>query len=461
MAAVDEIVFHQILARHHVVDRLVGTPYHRLCGPHSRSALRLYGAAVVRHGVPPGWAEVLARIIDAGHLARGEQLSAIVDRAVRVVGLTAEVLLVDLAQRVLTPVRTESADDQIAVVGTVAGRSYQLGEILPGTDERGRRLLWVPMLDGADRVGVLRIGLDEAGSHIDDDPPTREWLWTLAGLVGHVVMAKMAHSDRLRRWRSYGPLSLPSELLWQLVPSRTFATERVVVSALLEPYDRVAGDAYDYNVEGDAIDLAVFDAVGHDVRAGVTSALAITAIRNARRAGDRDLASIAARADFFIATYPEPLRFATAVLARLDTATGVLHFLLAGHPAPLLVRHGKVVKELAVPPRPPLGVTLPDGPGPTVAVEHLEPGDRLLLYSDGITEARDVNGEFFGEQRLVELTEHASAAELSAPETLRRLGAAVLQHQNGHLQDDATLLLVDWSADGHLRMFPTLPSTTG
>jgi hypothetical protein len=416
---------------------------------------------MVCDGVPAAWAKVLAQIIDAGHLAPGEQLSTVVDDAVRTVGLTAEVLLVDLAQRVLTPVRTESADDQIAVVGTIAGRAYQLGEILAGTDERGRRLLWVPMLDGADRVGVLRIGLDEAGGQVDDDALAREWLWTLAGLAGHLVMSKMIHSDRLRRWRSNGPLSLPSELLWHLIPPRTFATERVVVSALLEPHDRVAGDAYDYNVEGDAIDLAVFDAVGHDVRAGVTSALAITAIRNARRAGDRDLAAIAARADLFIATYPEPLRFATAVLARLNTATGVLHFLLAGHPAPLLVRHGKVVKELAVPPRPPLGVTLPDGTAPTVGVEHLEPGDRLLLYSDGITEARDTDGEFFGQQRLVELTEHASAAELSAPETLRRLGAAVLHHQNGRLQDDATLLLVDWSADAHLRMFPTPPSTTG
>lgn len=89
-----------------------------------------------------------------------------------------------------------------------------------------------------------------------------------------------------------------------------------------------------------------------------------------------------------------------------------------------------------------------------IATEQLEPGDRLLLYSDGITEARDEHGRFFGEERLVELTERAAAARLSAPETVRRLAAAVLEHQNGRLQDDATLLLVEWSADSHTRLFP-------
>ncbi|GAA2884182.1 hypothetical protein GCM10010472_47840 [Pseudonocardia halophobica] len=90
--------------------------------------------------------------------------------------------------------------------------------------------------------------------------------------------------------------------------------------------------------------------------------------------------------------------------------------------------------------------------------EQLEPGDRLLFYSDEITEARDAQGAFFGEDRLIELAEHAAAAGLSAPETLRRLGMAVMEHQDGRLQDDATLLLVDWSTAAHLRMFPTLPT---
>lgn len=58
-------------------------------------------------------------------------------------------------------------------------------------------------------------------------------------------------------------------------------------------------------------------------------------------------------------------------------------------------------------------------------------------------------------RRLVDFTKRTSLAELSAPETLRRLAAAVLAHQGGQLQDDATLLMVDWSANGHRRMSPS------
>jgi hypothetical protein len=420
----------------------------------------LYGLSVSRSTGAAAWAGVLAHVIDISHLATGDQLSAMVDKAVAALGLGAEVMLVDLAQQKLTAVRTGSPMP-LRVDGTVAGRAYQLGEILPGTDEHGGRLLWVPLLDGTDRAGVLRIGLDEgtdrdSAGRVVDDAELRHWLWILAGLIGHILMTKIAYSDRLRRWRSNGPLSPAAELLWQLLPPRTFATERVVVSAILEPTRHVAGDAYDYNVDGDIVDIAVFDAAGHDLRASMTTALAITGIRNARRAGVQDVRTIAAQADTMILEQPGPRQFATAVLGRLDTTTGVLDYLLAGHPPPLLVRRGRVVKQLSVPPRPPLGVTGCGVPPAMAAREQLEPGDRLLLYSDGVTEARNSQGQFFGEQRLFELTEHAAAAALSCPETLRRLASAVLQHQGGHLQDDATLLLVDWSGEAHQRMFPTI-----
>jgi hypothetical protein len=402
---------------------------------------------------PEPWVDVLARVIDDAHRVTGDRLSTMLDDIVRDVGLTADLLLVDLAQQVLNPILPNTISP-VPVEGTIAGRAYQLGEILPATDGSGARLLWVPILDGTERIGVLRLGLAE---EVIDDPDLRARCWSLTGLMGHIVMTKIDYSDRLRGLRANTPLSAPSELLWQLLPPRTFASERVVVTALLEPHAQVAGDAYDYAADSTTLDMAVFDGVGHDMQACLSTALAMTAVRNARRAGETDLAVLASRASQLVTEHPGPLRFVTAVLARLDTQTGLLHYLLAGHPPPLLVRGGRVVKELAQPPRRPLGFPSMAATGdPVVAEEQLEPGDRLLLYSDGVVEARDAAGGFFGEQRLVDFTERASLAQLSAPETLRRLAAAVLDHQGGRLQDDATLLMIDWSANRHRRMSPEL-----
>jgi serine/threonine protein phosphatase PrpC len=82
----------------------------------------------------------------------------------------------------------------------------------------------------------------------------------------------------------------------------------------------------------------------------------------------------------------------------------------------------------------------------SVGEEFLEPGDWLTLYTDGITEARDDAGNFFGEDRLVDFLRREAAAGHAPPETVRRLVHAVMRHQNGVLQDDATVLLARWDA---------------
>ena len=399
---------------------------------------------------PLSWHRVIRRLITESHLVAGDGLSRMLDDALRPVGIRAEVLLVDMGQRTLTPIGREPSASQ-SVQGSLAGRAFQHGEHVAGTSAEGARVLWMPMLDGTERAGVIRLVL---GDDVVDDADLRRHCWTVSGLMGHVVMSKMVYSDHLRQLRAPQPLSVASEMLWQLVPPRTFATDRVVVSALLEPYDRVAGDAYDYAVDSGIVYLAVFDGVGHDLEAGFTTALAVSVIRNARRRGETDLSALADETDRHIAARGGSRRFVTAVLARLDTATGVLDYLVAGHPAPLLLRDGHMVRSLQAPPLLPLGVSTNPARRRPAAREQLEPGDRLLFYSDGIVEARDAEGTYFGERRLVDLTERNEQSGLTAPETLRRLAAAVLDHQAGELQDDATLLMLDWSTEGHRTMFP-------
>ncbi len=136
--------------------------------------------------------------------------------------------------------------------------------------------------------------------------------------------------------------------------------------------------------------------------------------------------------------------FVTGVLAELDVLSGRLRYVNAGHPAPHLLRGGKVVKSLAGGRRLPFGL----GTGVcTVAEEALQPGDWLAVHTDGVTEARDASGAWFGEERLVDLLTREVAGGQSPPETARRLMHAVLTHQEGLLQDDASVLLARWAPE--------------
>jgi serine phosphatase RsbU (regulator of sigma subunit) len=149
--------------------------------------------------------------------------------------------------------------------------------------------------------------------------------------------------------------------------------------------------------------------------------------------------------------------FTTGLLAELDTATGLLRWTSAGHLPPLLLRHGQLVKTLDLQPELPFGVGLtPLGgagsePEVRVGTEQLEPGDYLLLFTDGVVEARSPEGELFGVPRLTDLMVRNLAAGLSAPETMRRAVTALLDHQAGNLVDDATMLLAQWRP-AHPRM---------
>lgn len=397
-----------------------------------------------------GWFEVVAEIINGAHTVAPHELTELVDRAIKPVGLTAEIYLVDMAQQTLRPLRP-AAGKPLTVDATLAGRAYRLSEIAQVHGD-SVNLIWVPLLDGTTRLGVLRV---EISSAVEPDEELRERCWLLGGLLGHLIMTKFAYGDALHQAQRSRPLSVAAELVRHLLPPLTLATDRLVITAVLEPFHRIGGDAFDYAMDHTGAYLAIFDGVGHDLQAGLTTSVALAATRNARRNGDTDLVAIARQADRVIAEQRPGRRFVTAVLAHLDTGTGQLRYLLAGHPPPLLLRATKNVKTLDQALRTPLGVPPPEGGSMShVAEEQLEPGDRLLLYTDGVEQACDPTGQIFGLDRLVDLTEHSSAAGLPPPETLRRLSHAILQHQRGELRDDSTLMLVEWTASGVSRVLP-------
>jgi anti-anti-sigma factor len=390
---------------------------------------------------PPAvaWHDCIATLLHESRLSPPSSLVDVINESMRPVGAEVAVYLVDREQLALRalPRTGVAVPDPIPIDTTLVGRAFTTAQLVTPA-ANGADRLWLPLRNGTDRLGVMEVVLPD--SQAADEPPVREGAELLATVVGYLLASKILHGDTIRLTRRSQPMSAGGELLWRALPPLTCATRDVVLAAALEPCYDVGGDAFDYAIDHDQLRIAIFDAVGHGLAAALTSTLTLAATR-AARAARLDLTATAAAGDEAITGQFGDLRYTTAILAELDLATGVLRYLNAGHPPAVLVRDGKVVVTLDAVGRTPLG--LPDWV--EAAEETLEPGDRLLFYTDGITEARDSDGKFFGLTRLIDLTERHSAAGLSVPETLRRLSHAVLDHQQGRLDDDATLMIVEWS----------------
>jgi hypothetical protein len=388
------------------------------------------------------------------HLSTADDLARVVAANAAVIGVDSLVIyLVDYEQTDLIPVPGPHSADRsvLRIEGTLGGRAFaQVRAQDIEADEPDRRRLWMPLLDGTERLGVLELVVP--GKPDGVAPGLLAGCERYAHLVAQMVVGKGMYGDAFERVRRRQPMSVAAELQWKLLPPLVFSTEGLVLAGVLEPAYDVGGDSFDYAVNGSMAHLAVFDAMGHGLGAAVTAAVAVSAYRNARRGG-LDLAGTYATVDETVAAEYGGSRYATALLARLDLSTGVLTWISAGHPPPLLLRQGRLVKTLELPTSTPLGWQLSDDP-PHVGVEQLQPGDRLLLYTDGLTEARTADGEFFTTERLAEFLERQEAAGLPTPDTLRRLRHAVLDYQAGALQDDATALLVEWRRGSERDLLP-------
>ena len=391
--------------------------------------------------------EVLRRV----HLGAPDDLARILAEEARRIGIDAlTVYVVDYEQQTLIPVPSPDAPAGApsSIRGTVAGRAFASTNMLEFEAADGRRL-WAPLLDGTERVGVLQVTV-RSEEPIGD--PLRAACERYAHFIALLLVSKSLYTDYFERLRRSRPMTLASELIWSLVPPLVLASDDFVLSALLEPCYDLGGDAFDYAHDEGVLHVAVFDAMGHGHSAAGMAALALAAYRHSRVRGDRPAAAYTA-IDDALAEHDLPSRFVTALIAELELATGQLRWVSAGHPAPLLLRDGRLVKTLDVTPSPPLALQLATGP-PAEGSESLEPGDMFLLYTDGLTEARRPGGELFTVERLGEFIEREAAGGRAAPETLRQLRESIIERGAGALHDDATAVLVEWRGAGPRSILP-------
>jgi serine phosphatase RsbU (regulator of sigma subunit) len=348
------------------------------------------------------------------------------------------VYLVDFSQTVLEPMPDRSVHAEApgteALATTMAGRAF-IDQQIVTADRHGDVRVWIPVVEGSDLTGVIALSLPS----VDDGLLAA--CTELGIMAGYLIAVHARSTDVYNLYRRRRRLSLAASMQWDILPPLVLTAGGVSVAGLLEPAYDIGGDCFDYAVNGSILDFAIMDAVGRGLDAARIASLAISNYRHDRREG-RSLAAMHASLGSLISAVQEDSTFVTGLLARIDLESGAFTRTNAGHPLPLLIRQGRVIQKLRCPPTAPWGVFTSE---PLMTSDQLEPGDCVLVYTDGITEARAPDGEFFGVERLIDFVDRHAAESLRPEEILSRVVASVQDHRGSDdLGDDATALMVRW-----------------
>lgn len=292
-------------------------------------------------------------------------------------------------------------------------------------DGDGWRVL-VPVTERGDAIGIL-----ELKTPYSPDTETLGYMTSAAHALAYTLIAARRHTDLFEWAQRDVPFSLPAEIQRRLLPdSYTVEGGPFTLAGWLEPAATVGGDTFDYSVDREYLYASVTDAMGHSIGAAWLATLAVGSLRNTRRSG----ASPGEQADAANATLNDvatPDQFVTGQIMRIRIADGSVDLVNAGHHPPYLLRAGAAA-TLDLPPDPPLGIA--SKPYTTHKLK-LEPGDRMLIVTDGFLER---NADLAVGDILVR------SAERHPREVVRELSQELLVATGGNLRDDATVLCIDW-----------------
>ena len=203
----------------------------------------------------------------------------------------------------------------------------------------------------------------------------------------------------------------------------------------------VGGDFYDYfSLEDGTVGLALGDSSGHGIGAAFFMAGARTLVRAYALAGTTPSQCLEA-VNRRLQEENGTMMFVTAVYGVLDPRTGRLEFANAGHPSPLVLRADGSLEALSAPRCPPLGIR--HGTRYASREVRLQPGDRLVLFSDGLPEAEEASGARFGQPRL-EAALRRLAGDPPAGIVAGVQGAVTAWAAGAEASDDRSLMVVSW-----------------
>ncbi|MFH8570243.1 PP2C family protein-serine/threonine phosphatase [Streptomyces sp. NPDC017993] len=383
--------------------------------------------------------------LDAGRALRASAphalLDTVRDHLTTVYGATSVCLyLTDYGGTVLSP-WDPSADGggPLPIAGSPEGRAL-------GSQERREQQVphgdavdhHLPVTVRGDRIGILTVRLPGDRS----TPAVLDELRQVVDQLGHEILVAERDTDVYQRVRRVSRLTLAAEMQWQLLPARACTTAQYALGAQLEPAYDVHGDNFDWASDGDELTLTVTNGMGQGVDASLLTHLAVSALRNARRAGV-SLADQAALADQAVYGHYQGASHVSTLLVRVELATGRMEVVDAGSPQLWRLR-GKSVERIELDRQLPLGMFEESHYAAESFV--VAPGDRLLFVSDGVYEAPSPGGGTYVEAALARSLH--STRLLPAALVPGAVLRDVAEYREAETLDDALVLCFDWFGDG-------------
>jgi sigma-B regulation protein RsbU (phosphoserine phosphatase) len=297
--------------------------------------------------------------------------------------------------------------------------------------------LCVPILHQGEVLGVI-YG-DRVTQGATYQPGDVDFLAAIAQQVGVGLANLRLFQDKVRSQAVYSELQKARVIQRKLLPAAPYVRDRLRVEGYNEASSAVSGDYFDYfDLEDGRLGIIIADVTGHGLPAALVMANLQSAVRVALGSED-NLEALATRVNRLIYRNTESNVFVTAILGVVDTRTGELEYVNAGHPGPVLFGTGQArvhEEDSSLP----LGVEENE----TFRVMRLQPTggpNAALFYTDGLIEAVNAEGQLLGIDPVKQIL--AELGDCSPGVVLSRARGLVRKHLGGNAaQDDMTLLAV-------------------
>lgn len=301
--------------------------------------------------------------------------------------------------------------------------------------DRTRSEMVAPIISNDEVIGVFDLESDELNAYSEDD---LEVLMMLASQVAIIIEKVMLHEQLIEKKRLEGQLGVARQVQLELLPARDPELAGYDISAYNFPTEEVSGDYYDWvKIYADQIGIVIADVAGKGVPAALLMAFLRASLRAATHIGYATHISMA-KVNYLLWESVESNQFVTAFYGILDAQKGTLAYSNAGHNPPLLLNAAGTAKFIKKGEQP-LGMFRD-----TRFHEYylaFEPGDVLVLYTDGATEAMNPSGEEFGEDRLAQAVK--KAYDRPARELIASLQMEILEWtNNAGSHDDVTFFVI-------------------